>query len=88
MRKTVQIAILLSLFLYSFSAAVNVKQSIDSLEPIMVQEEEYLPYDEWYKPDGANGADDGSPTDGRDMPEVPDNNSREAPKEDTRPNSR
>jgi len=88
MRKTLQIAILICLFLYPFSAVVNAKQSINSLEPIMVQDEEYVPYDEWYEPDGANETDDGSPTDGRDMPEVPNNNSREAPKEDTRPNSR
>lgn len=88
MRKILQIAVLLCLILHPFSAVVKAKQSINSLEPIVVQDEEDLPYDEWYEPDGANETEDGSPTDGRDMPEVPDDNSREAPIEDTRPDSR
>ncbi len=88
MRKTFKIAIFTLMTLCLYSGAALAEHNTNNTEPIMVQDEGNLPYDEWYGPDDAVDTDEGSQSDREDVPELPVNDAREAPEEDPRPQAR
>ncbi len=88
MRKTFKVAILVLMSFSLFSGAVSSRQAINHNDPISVQDEGNLPYDEWYGPDDTLDNGEDGRTDSVVIPEAPENDAREAPEEDTRPQAR
>ena len=72
----------------AFSFSASAEYSAFSAEPMRVQDQDYLPYDQWYGPDETlDDAEDERP-ESVITPETADSDERVAPDEDTRPQAR
>lgn len=88
MRKTFKVAIFAFMTLSLFSGAILAKQNINNTERIILQDEGNLPYDQWYGPDDTIDTEERDIPDSVVIPEAPDDDVREAPEEDPRPQVR
>ena len=88
MKKTIVTAIFTFILLSPFSISALAGQAADSAQPVRIQDQEYVPYDQWYGPDETLDDVEDDRTESVVIPEAPDSDERVAPEEDTRPQAR
>lgn len=88
MKRTFKPLALALILICAFSMSAMAEHSTHYSESPRVQDQDYLPYDQWYGPDETlDDAEDEGP-ESVVIPVTPDSDERVAPDEDTRPQAR
>lgn len=88
MMKKIKTAVISFSLICSFSVLAAAEQREDSAESMRVQEEEPIPFDQWYSPDDTLDRVDDDAPENVILPETPDTDERVAPEKDPRPQAR
>lgn len=88
MNKIIIAAVISFSLICSFSILALAEQREDSAESMRVQEEEPIPFDQWYGPDDTLDRVDDEAPENVILPETPNTDERVAPEEDPRPQAR